>query len=248
MLTWGATLESMWQDRAIGCKNGTQSLFEALPFFGRTMDIRISGLGKTYDNRDRVIFQDLGAVFNAGRVSVILGKSGKGKSSLLNLIAGIDVPDTGDIIIGDTRVTDMDDTRRTLFRRRHVGFVFQSFNLIPVLTVMENVTLIGELDKKASDVVRDRAISLLSSVGLADRQKDYPDRLSGGEQQRVALARALINDPDVILADEPTGNLDSRTGKQILELLTNQARTLGKTMIMVTHTMMHLPMPMMCLR
>jgi len=212
------------------------------------MDIRISGLGKTYDNRDRVIFQDLGAVFNAGRVSVILGKSGKGKSSLLNLIAGIDVPDTGDIIIGDTRVTDMDDTRRTLFRRRHVGFVFQSFNLIPVLTVMENVTLIGELDKKASDVVRDRAISLLSSVGLADRQKDYPDRLSGGEQQRVALARALINDPDVILADEPTGNLDSRTGKQILELLTNQARTLGKTMIMVTHTMMHLPMPMMCLR
>ena len=200
------------------------------------MDILISGLSKTYDNRDRIIFQDMNAVFETGRVSVILGKSGKGKSSLLNLIAGIDVPDSGSISIGGTRVTDLDDTGRTLFRRRHIGFVFQSFNLIPVLTVMENVTLIGHLDGKASGPVRDRALSLLAAVGLADRQEDFPDRLSGGEQQRVALARALINDPDIILADEPTGNLDSRTGKNILELLTTQARTLGKTLIMVTHS------------
>ncbi len=200
------------------------------------MDIVISDLSKTYDNRDRVIFQNLEAVFKSGKVSVILGKSGKGKSSLLNLIAGIDVPDDGSITIGDIRVSDMNDERRTLFRRRHIGFVFQSFNLIPVLTVMENVTLVGQLDGKASDRLRDRSLSLLGAVGLADRKNEFPDRLSGGEQQRVALARALINDPAIILADEPTGNLDSHTGAKILELLTTQARTLGKTLIMVTHS------------
>ncbi|MEH0021798.1 MAG: ABC transporter ATP-binding protein [Desulfobacter sp.] len=200
------------------------------------MDILISDLNKTYDNRDRVIFQGLDARFGTGQVSVILGKSGKGKSSLLNLIAGIDLPDAGHITIGNARVSDMDDTRRTLFRRRHIGFVFQSFNLIPVLTVMENIALVAQIDGKDNTFCRERTLLLLKAVGLEERARDFPDRLSGGEQQRVALARALVNDPDIILADEPTGNLDSRTGADILELLTTQARNLGKTLVMVTHS------------
>lgn len=200
------------------------------------MDILISGLSKSYDNRERVIFNNLSARFEAGKVSVILGKSGKGKSSLLNLIAGIDTPDQGDIFIGASHVSKMDDTARTRFRRRHLGFVFQSFNLIPVLTVLENVTLVSRLDGRSLNDCLDRAISLLSDMGLEDRKDDFPDRLSGGEQQRVALARALINDPAVILADEPTGNLDSTTGAKILDLIASQAKDFGKTLVMVTHS------------
>jgi putative ABC transport system ATP-binding protein len=200
------------------------------------MDIEIKGLEKTFEHRDRVIFKDLDAIFRTGRVSVILGKSGVGKSSLLNLIAGIDLPDKGDIRIGDHLMSEKDDTGRTLFRRRHIGFVFQSFNLIPVLTVLENVTLVGQLDGRPERETRDRAASLLDTVGLLDRQGEFPDRLSGGEQQRVALARALINDPAVILADEPTGNLDKETGTAVLGMIAAQARQLNKTLIMVTHS------------
>lgn len=199
------------------------------------MDIRISNLTKTYDNRTRVIFKDMGACFESGSLTVILGKSGKGKSSLLNLIAGIDTPDKGCISIGPTRVSELNDGARTRFRRHHIGFVFQSFNLIPVLTVLENVTLVSRLDGVPADQAREKAMSLLQSMGLEERYRDFPDRLSGGEQQRVALARALANDPRIILADEPTGNLDSKTGARILDLLAGQVRAGGKTMVMVTH-------------
>ncbi|MBU0970248.1 MAG: ABC transporter ATP-binding protein [Proteobacteria bacterium] len=200
------------------------------------MDIVLSDISKTYSGGDRVIFKHLDAVFRAGQVSVILGKSGSGKSSLLNLVAGIDLPDSGQIRIGSTRVTELDDTARSIFRRRHIGFVFQSFNLIPVLTVMENITLVSQLDGRVPGEYRDRAKALLDTMGLLDRQNDFPDRLSGGEQQRVALARALVNQPQIILADEPTGNLDARTGAGMLDLITSQARRLGKTLIMVTHS------------
>ncbi len=200
------------------------------------MDIEIKGLEKTFEHRDRVIFKDLDAIFRTGRVSVILGKSGVGKSSLLNLIAGIDMPDKGHIRIGNHLMSEKNDTERTLFRRRHIGFVFQSFNLIPVLTVLENVTLVGQLDGRPERETRDRAASLLDTVGLLDRQGEFPDRLSGGEQQRVALARALINDPAVILADEPTGNLDKQTGTAVLGMIAAQARKLNKTLVMVTHS------------
>lgn len=166
-------------------------------------------------------------------MSVILGKSGVGKSSLLNLIAGIDLPDRGEIRIGNHLMSGMDDTGRTLFRRRHIGFVFQSFNLIPVLTVLENVALVGQLDGRSDKDIRQRAAFLLEAVGLSDRQGDFPDRLSGGEQHRVVLARALINDPAVMLADEPTGNLDNQTGKAVFEMISAQARRWNKTLVSI---------------
>jgi len=200
------------------------------------MDILISNLDKAYDKGRRPIFSNLSARFESGKVSMVLGPSGKGKSSLLNLIAGIDTPDKGEIFLGGTPVSGMDDSARTRFRRRNIGFVFQSFNLIPVLTLMENITLVSQLDGKPSGGVQDRATALLTAVGLGDRSGEFPDRLSGGEQQRVALARALVNDPEIILADEPTGNLDSETGTEILELLCTQASDRGKTLVLVTHS------------
>lgn len=200
------------------------------------MDIIISNLTKTFDRKSQLIFNDLDVRFDTAKITVVLGKSGVGKSSLLNLIAGIDTPDRGSITIGGTRVSDMDDTLRTRFRRRHIGFVFQSFNLIPVLTVMENITLVSQLDGHSLSQSIDRAYHLLREVGLESKSHDYPDRLSGGEQQRVALARALINDPEIILADEPTGNLDEETGSKILGLISDQVRSHHKTLIMVTHS------------
>jgi len=202
------------------------------------MEIRLSNIDKTYgETREKqVVFKDMNARFPFGSISVIIGKSGVGKSSLLNLISGIDLPDSGSIHIGDTVISGMEDTERTIFRRQHIGFVYQSFNLIPVLTVLENVTLISELDNAPKSKYLDSAHTLLKAVGLLDRKNDNPDRLSGGEQQRVAIVRALVNNPDILLADEPTGNLDVETGKIILELMTDLIRQHHKTLIMVTHS------------
>ena len=200
--------------------------------------IEISQLSKDYleSAQQHVIFKDLTLSVTAGEFIVLLGRSGSGKSTLLNLISGLDQPSTGDIRVNDINLCMLTEQQRTLFRRHHIGFVFQAYNLIPTLTVAENLLLPLELINPISDNDNDKVVELLTQLDLANRLDTYPDRLSGGEQQRVAIARALIHNPDIILADEPTGNLDIDTGKQVLELLGNLVRNAGKTLIMATHS------------
>ena len=195
-------------------------------------------LTKTYleGGQSRTVLRNASARIGCGEYVAILGKSGSGKSTLLNLISGIDLADSGIICVNNTDMTALSERERTLFRRRHIGFIFQFFNLISTLTVLENVTLPGELSGQPLRDARQRAATLLEAVGLHDRLGTFPDRLSGGEQQRVAIARALINDPLLLLADEPTGNLDEETGAHVLALLDRLTRQAGKNMIMVTHS------------
>jgi len=182
------------------------------------------------------VLQGVTAGFLEGQFSAIRGRSGSGKSTLLNLIAGIDSPSGGEITIGDVCRTRLNQRERTLFRRDNLGFIFQFFNLIPTLTVIENVRLPAELAGRPEAGLRARALGLLDLVGLADRRDVFPDRLSGGEQQRVAIARALAQNPRLVLADEPTGNLDDKTGNAVMALLDSVTRQAGKTLIMVTHS------------
>lgn len=200
--------------------------------------MRFEALSKSYQegDRTRVVLQNVDARFVQGEFAAILGRSGSGKSTLLNLISGIDRADSGRLWLGGQELSALNDHQRTLFRRRHIGFVFQFFNLIPTLTVWENVTLPLELNGARPAEIRPRGEALLEAVGLLDRRQTFPDRLSGGEQQRVALARALVHDPLLVLADEPTGNLDEVTGKLILNLLDRLTRQAGKNLIMVTHS------------
>ncbi len=199
--------------------------------------VRLRNLSKAYEEAgvQRTILHALDADLNTGDFIVLLGKSGSGKSTLLNLIGGIDVPSSGEIWINETNLTALNERALTLFRRDHIGFVFQFFNLIPTLTALENVSLPFELQGKPRRQSEGRARALLERVGLAHRADAYPDRLSGGEQQRVAIARALIHEPFLILADEPTGNLDEETGGKVLSLLLELTRNEGKTLIMATH-------------
>ncbi|MFN2166947.1 MAG: ABC transporter ATP-binding protein, partial [Anaerolineae bacterium] len=167
-------------------------------------------------DRQRVVLDGASAEFARGEFVSLLGRSGSGKSTLLNLISGIDRPDAGEIWVGDLELTRLSERDRTLFRRRRIGFVFQFFNLIPTLSVIENVTLPLELGGARVKAARAAAEPLLDAVGLLDRIATFPDRLSGGEQQRVAIARALVHDPLLVLADEPTGNLDEATGGTVM--------------------------------
>ncbi len=203
----------------------------------RSTILQIRGLHKTYTEaeRTRVILDQVDLQIERGEFFVILGKSGSGKSTLLNLISGIDKADAGDIWLDGVETTRLSETEMTRFRRRQIGIVFQFFNLIPTLTVLENITLPLELMGTPLRESRERARPLLARVGLGSRGDDFPDKLSGGEQQRVAIARALIHEPALVLADEPTGNLDEDTGHSITALLLELTRQAGRTLIMATH-------------
>ena len=200
--------------------------------------LELVDLRKGYEEggRTHVVLDGASARVSAGERVAILGPSGSGKSTLLNLISGIDRPDSGSVKIAGVDLTALTEVERTRFRRRHVGFVFQFFNLLPTLTVLENLLLPIELKGTVDDGARARARSLLERVGLVDRADTFPDRLSGGEQQRVALARALVHDPDLVLADEPTGNLDEEMAAEVSDLLADLVGGERRTLLVVTHS------------
>ncbi|MDA8219679.1 MAG: ABC transporter ATP-binding protein [Dehalococcoidales bacterium] len=210
----------------------------ALESGGTERLIELRGLGKSYQEagRQRVILHEIDEDVRRGELVAILGRSGSGKSTLLNIISGIDLPTAGTVTIDGVDLTRLNEHRRTLFRRQHIGFVFQFYNLVPTLTVAENLLLPLELNGRVNGKQHRHAFDLLEMVGLAERAKSFPDQLSGGEQQRVAIGRALVHDPLLVLADEPTGNLDAETSQQVLSLLDGLTRQVGKTMLMVTHS------------
>jgi putative ABC transport system ATP-binding protein len=194
----------------------------------RGLSMRLASGGRGVD-----VLTDVSLDVPAGQFLAIAGPSGSGKSTLLGLIAGLDQPTAGQIEVAGVDVTALDEDGLARFRRDHVGYVFQSFHLLPTLTAQENVAVPLELAGEAGAAAR--AAALLAEVGLAERAHHYPVQLSGGEQQRVAVARAMARRPALLLADEPTGNLDSATGKQIIELLVAMNRRLGSTLVLVTH-------------
>jgi len=201
--------------------------------------LRFHNLTKSYFEGavQRVVLQNAHAEFQPGEITAILGKSGSGKSTLLNLISGIDEPDSGQIWVEGRELSALSERERTYFRRARIGFVFQFYNLIPTLTVGENVSLPLDLNHVPRPQARQKAEELLEAVGLLDRWNTFPEKLSGGEQQRVTLARALVHDPLLILADEPTGNLDEETGAQVMSLLARLTREQNRTLLMVTHSL-----------
>jgi len=201
--------------------------------------ISLRGLTKTFEigGFQRKVLDAVNVEIAEGEFIVLLGKSGSGKSTLLNLVSGIEMPTMGDIFISGLGINRLSDRDRTLFRRDHIGFIFQFFNLIPTLTVLENITLPLELAGHSQKSLRTGALDLIKEVGLDNREDEFPDKLSGGEQQRVAIARALAHRPLLILADEPTGNLDEETGMRVLQLLLNMSKSAGKTLILATHNL-----------
>ena len=203
-----------------------------------SVSIRLRNLSKSYleGGKQHPVLRDINAEILRGESVALLGRSGSGKSTLLNLISGIDMPDSGEVEIDGRSVTSMTERDRTLFRRRRIGFVYQFFNLIPTLTVGENLRLVLELNKVGAEDTAARCNALLEAVGLGDRQSSYPDTLSGGEQQRVAIARALVHRPALVLADEPTGNLDKATADDFWQLLDALIRPTGGTVLLATHS------------
>jgi putative ABC transport system ATP-binding protein len=197
--------------------------------------IAMRGVSKTVPSGSGTltILHPLDLVVPAGQVMAITGPSGSGKSTLLGLIAGLDSPSTGAIAIDGTDITSLNEDGLARLRGRRIGFVFQFFHLLPSLTALENVLIPMEIAGVSG--ARARAAALLQEVGLSERGHHYPSQLSGGEQQRVAIARALANDPPLLLADEPTGNLDSGTGRHIIDLLLSINRSRGTTLVLVTH-------------
>ena len=204
----------------------------------KNVQVSIRNLCRSYQEGDQLhtVLNHLSGDFYRGESIALRGRSGSGKSTLLNLISGIDAPDEGHVEIAGSVITTMSERDRTLFRRRHIGFVYQFFNLVPTLTVEDNVKLVLELNKIPAPEATQRVNDLLTAVDLFDRKLSYPDVLSGGEQQRVAIARALAHRPCLLLADEPTGNLDDATALGVLELLHKLVQEVGGTMIIATHS------------
>jgi putative ABC transport system ATP-binding protein len=200
--------------------------------------VELIAVSKSYREGDRLhaVLDGASATVTRGERVAILGPSGSGKSTLLNLISGIDLPDSGRLRVFGRDMLSLSERDRTLFRREHVGFVFQFFNLLPTLTVVENLLLPLELAGGRGVQAEKEAGQLLESIGLSDRATSFPDRLSGGEQQRVAVARAVMHKPELLLADEPTGNLDEDTGRTVIELLEELVQTRGTTLVVVTHS------------
>jgi putative ABC transport system ATP-binding protein len=195
------------------------------------------GLTKSYGRGDTLVpaLRGVDLDLPAGRFTAIMGPSGSGKSTLMHCLAGLDQPTTGSVIVAGQQLEQLDDDALTRFRRDHVGFVFQAFNLLPMLTAEQNIRLPLELAGRDQHAVRDRFDAIVGTLGLADRLTHRPAELSGGQQQRVAIARALLSSPAILFADEPTGNLDSTTSAEVLALLRQSVRELGQTVVMVTH-------------
>jgi putative ABC transport system ATP-binding protein len=199
--------------------------------------VDVRNIRKIYkrDSQDIVVLDGMNLQVPDGEFVALMGPSGSGKTTLLNIIAGIDRPTSGTVTVGGTDVTQLSEGALAKWRSRHVGFIFQFYNLIPVLTAVENVELpllLATLSKKQR---RERALTALKIVGLADRAAHYPRQLSGGQEQRVAIARAIVTDPDVLVADEPTGDLDAKSAEDILNLMDTLNREFKKTIVMVTH-------------
>jgi putative ABC transport system ATP-binding protein len=199
--------------------------------------VDVRNVTKVYrkDAEELVVLNGLSLQVNEGDYAALMGPSGSGKSTLLNLIAGIDKPTSGDVLVAGTNVAQLGETQLAAFRSHNVGFIFQFYNLIPVLSATENVELPLLLTHLSKAQRRERALTALKVVGLADRASHYPRQLSGGQEQRVAIARAIVTDPKVLVADEPTGDLDAKSATEILDLLGTLNQEFKKTIVMVTH-------------
>jgi putative ABC transport system ATP-binding protein len=199
--------------------------------------VDVRNVTKVYrkDAEELVVLNGLSLAVEEGDFAALMGPSGSGKSTLLNLIAGIDRPTSGDVIVAGTNVAGLSETELASFRSHNVGFIFQFYNLIPVLSATENVELPLLLTSLSKSERRERALTALKVVGLADRASHYPRQLSGGQEQRVAIARAIVTDPKVLVADEPTGDLDAKSATEILDLLGTLNQEFRKTIVMVTH-------------
>lgn len=199
--------------------------------------LKVENLTKTYGSGENLVHavDDVSFSVEKGEFVAIVGASGSGKSTLLHLIGGVDRPTSGKIFVDGNDISKMNDDKLAVFRRRQVGIVYQFYNLIPILTVEENITLPCDLDGRGVD--RERLEMILDSFGLRTRRKHLPNQLSGGQQQRTSIARALINNPSLVLADEPTGNLDSKSSEEVMSMLKMCNQSYGQTVIMITHNL-----------
>jgi putative ABC transport system ATP-binding protein len=195
------------------------------------------GLVKHYELGSTIVkaLDQITLSINRGEMVIIVGPSGSGKSTLINMLGGVDKPDQGTVLVGKQQLDQMSDRQLTLFRRNFVGFVFQFYSLIPTLTAQENVEMAAELVNMKGKALRKRSAEVIDAVGLKGRERSYPSQLSGGERQRVALARALAKRPELILVDEPTGQLDTQTGREMVKLIHDTGKQFNSTIIMVTH-------------